>query len=187
MRWSIATLLGGALCSALAATAVAQGIPHAELKIDDTFILGTRANVDQEEIETARYAAAHASRKDVRLFAQSLLRGHVNAQNAASRLASQMNTRMQIAADTSAAISQRQRDTDAELRHLSGAKFDRAFLTAIRDEHAAEIDKVNSWYANVATSDSVKAYLHDIMPTLVKHQQGAERLLAATNRTVAVH
>jgi hypothetical protein len=58
---------------------------------------------------------------------------------------------------------------------------------AIRDEHTAEIDKVNGWYADGATSDSVKAYLHDIMPTLVKHQQTAEHLLATPGRTVAVH
>ena len=42
----------------------------------------------------------------------------------------------------------------AALRSLKGAAFDRAFLTAVRDEHIAEIAKVNGWYADKATSDA---------------------------------
>jgi putative membrane protein len=170
-----------ALASALlisAAALNAQGIPRAEIVLDDSFILGVRASVDQAEIETAQWAARHAARKDIRDFAQSLLRGHSSAQNAAKNIAAQLKVDLKIRKDTSDAIARRAAVAQAQLRKLSGRKFDQAFLTAIRDEHTSEIDKVNNWYASAAASDSVKAYLHTIMPTLIKHQQTAEKLLA---------
>ena len=176
----------GTLCATLAIGAPAQGITHAVVTLDDSFILGVRANVDQEEIETARWATTHASAKPVRDFAQSLLRGHSNAQNAAMVLAYNLKVDLKVPGDTDLAIRRRSDDAQKSLRTLKGASFDRAFLTAIRDEHISEIEKVNNWYASIAASDSVKAYLHDIMPTLVKHQQTAERLLAAKPATVAV-
>ena len=185
MRYT--ALLGsiGAMCALATANASAQGITHAVITLDDSYILGVRASVDQEEIETARWAATHGSTKPVRDFAQSLLRGHANAQNAAKDLAAQFKTELKIPGDTSQAITKRGAAARASLRRLSGAKFDRAFLIAIRDEHTSEIDKVNNWYASVAASDSVKAYLHAIMPTLVKHQQTAEQLLTG-KRSAAV-
>lgn len=181
-------LLGsiGATFAMFSVNASAQGITHAEVTLDDSFILGVRANVDQEEIETARWAVTHGSTKQVRDFAQSLLRGHSNAQNAATALATQLKVELKIPGDTGQAISKRQAAAKASLRNLSGAKFDRAFLIAIRDEHTSEIDKVNNWYASIVASDSVKAYLHAIMPTLVKHQQTAEKLLAGGSKSVTV-
>jgi len=187
MRHCSPLFAAAALTAALASGALAQGISHPEIKLDDSFILGTRAAIDQEEIATARYAAAHADRADVRAFATSLLRGHRSAQGEASKLAGDMHVELKITGDTSDAIMQRQRAADAALRHLKGAAFDRAFLEAIRDEHTAEIDKVTGWYASVAASDSVKSYLHEIMPTLVAHQQRAERLLRSTSRPAAAH
>lgn len=187
MRYTSPLFAAALLSGALAAGALAQGIPHPEIKLDDSFILGTRAAVDQEELATARYAAAHADRTDIRAFAVSLERGHRSAQGEASKLARDMHVELKITGDTSDAIMQRQRAADAALRHLHGAAFDRAFLEAIRDEHTAEINKVTGWYASVAASDSVKAYLHEIMPTLVSHRQTAERLLRAASPTVAAH
>lgn len=174
------------LCAVGSAGAAAQGIPRTEIVVDDAFILGTRVNVDQAEIETAQWAAKHASSKQVREFAQSLLRGHSNAQNAAQVLAANLRIELKILGDTSKALNWRTDAAKSEMRRLKGAKFDRAFLTAIRDEHASEIEKVNGWYASAATSDSVKAYLQAITPTLVKHQQTAARLLSSSGKTVAV-
>jgi predicted outer membrane protein len=175
------------LCAAFALHASAQGIPApAEIKLDDSYILGVRATVDQEEIEMARWATTHGSTKPVRDFAKSLLAGHASAQNTAEVLAYNLKIPLKIPADTDQAITDREAE-QASIRRLSGAKFDRAFLTAVEVEHVREIEKVNSWYASMATSDTVKTYLHDIMPTLVKHQQAAEKLLTAANKTVAVH
>lgn len=185
MRSTIRIAVLGTLCVSMAIGASGQGIPRAEIKLDDSFILGVRARVDQEEIESARWATTHASSNEVRQFAQSLLRGHSSAQNAALRLAVQLKTELKITGDTDQAISRRQVASQAALHVLKGKYFDRAFLTAVRDEHASEIDKVNRWYAEVADNDSVKAYLKEIMPTLVKHQQTAERLLAKTGTTIA--
>jgi putative membrane protein len=188
MRYT--ALLGsiGALCATIAVSASAQGIPApAQITVDDSYILGVRANVDQSEIETARWAMTHGSTKAVRDFAQSLLRGHSAAQNQAEDLAKRLNIDLKIPADTDRAIRDRDSAQRLALHALSGAKYDHAFLFAIWDEHNAEIDKVNGWYASAATSDSVKAYLHAIMPTLVKHQQTAEKLMGGPPKVVAAH
>jgi hypothetical protein len=60
-----------------------------------------------------------------------------------------------------------------------GTAFDRAFLKSVRDDHVGEIAKVNAWYGPAAKRDSVKAYLRTIMPTLAKHRDTAEKLLAS--------
>jgi predicted outer membrane protein len=187
MRLATLSASIGALCATLAFNLPAQGIPApAEIKLDDSYILGVRATVDEEEIEMAQWATTHGSTKAVRDFAKSLLAGHISAQNTAQVLAYNLKIPLHIPADTDQAITRRE-EQQASLHRLSGAKFDRAFLTAVEVEHVREIEKVNGWYASMAASDTVKAYLHNIMPTLVKHQEGAERLLNASNKTVAVH
>jgi putative membrane protein len=175
----------GALCVPFVGAA-AQGITHAEITLDDSYILGVRANIDQEEIEISRMALTRGSTKPVRYFAKSLLAGHTNAQNAAEALGYNLKIPLKIPGDTDQAIRQRNADEQASLRKLKGVKFDRAFLTAISVEHAREIQKVNTWYASMAVSDSVKAYLHDIMPSLTQHQQTADKLLGATGKAFAV-
>jgi predicted outer membrane protein len=187
MRLGTLSVSTSALCAMLALNLSAQGVPApAEVKLDDSFILGVRATVDEEEIEMAQWAATHGSTKPVRDFAKSLLAGHTSAQNTAQVIAYNLKISLKIPADTDHAITSREQQ-QAALHQLKGAKFDRAFLTAVEVEHAREIEKVNGWYASMGPSDTVKAYLHDIMPTLIKHQQGAEKLLEASNKTVAVH
>ncbi len=187
MRLGTLWVSTSALCAMLALNASAQGIPpKAEIKLDDSFILGVRATVDEEEIEMAQWATTHGSTKAVRDFAKSLLAGHTSAQNTAQVIAYNLRIPLKIPADTDHAITNREQQ-QAAMHKLKGVTFDRAFLTAVEVEHVREIEKVNGWYASMGPSDTVKAYLHNIMPTLVKHQEGAEKLLAASNKTVAVH
>jgi predicted outer membrane protein len=179
MRLKVITIALGALCGVCVGPGLAaQGIPVAPPDtVGDAHILGLRAVVDQQEIETARWAASHTKSRQVKDFTASLLRGHTNAQNTAAALADRLHIERRIPADSNAAIVTRHQVTMASLRRLSGAEFDRVFLQAIRDEHASEIDKVNNWYGPAAKNDSVKAYLTAIMPTLVKHRDTATRLL----------
>ena len=160
------------------ATFLRQGIPgRVADTMNDAAILGLRAVVDQEEIETARWAATRAASPRVRAFTQSLLRGHSNAQNTAAALATRLRIERKVPGDSDSAVVRRHRATMASLRQLHGAAFDRAFLRSVRDDHVVEIAKVNAWYGPAAKQDSVKAYLQAIMPTLTRHRDTAERLL----------
>jgi putative membrane protein len=155
-----------------------QGLPtRVADTMNDAAILGLRAVVDQEEIETARWAATHSTSPRVKTFTQSLLRGHSNAQNTAAALAARLKIERKIPGDSDSAIGRRHRETMATLRELHGTAFDRAFLRSVRDDHVAEIAKVNDWYGPAAKRDSVKAYLQAIMPTLMKHRDTAAQLL----------
>jgi putative membrane protein len=155
-----------------------QGLPaRVADTMNDAAILGLRAVVDQSEIETARWAATHATSPRVKAFTQSLLRGHSNAQNTAAALATRLKIERKVPGDSDSAIVHRHRETMAALRQLHGAAFDRAFLRSVRDDHVAEIAKVSGWYGPGAKRDSVKAYLVAILPTLRKHRDTAEQLL----------
>ncbi|MGH7583305.1 MAG: DUF4142 domain-containing protein [Gemmatimonadales bacterium] len=145
--------------------------------LTDGAILGLRATVDQEEIETARLAAKKAHDPRVRTFTKSLLRGHTNAQVSATELAKRWKIPLRIFADSDSAIVRRHRADMTRLRALKGALFDRVFLESVRDDHANEIAKDTSWYLPAAQNDSVKMYLREIMPTLRKHLATAEKLL----------
>jgi predicted outer membrane protein len=163
-----------------------QGIPTAHaIPMNDATILGLRATVDEEEIESAQWAVKHASSPTVRDFARSLLRGHGNAQNSAKGIADRLKVRINIPGDTDSALVSRHNVEMASLRTAKGRQFDRVFLQAVRDDHMNEIAKVTNWYLPAARNDSVRTYLHDIMPTLAKHQQIAEKLLAQPRTTVA--
>lgn len=155
-----------------------QGLPpRVADTMNDAAILGVRAVVDEEEIETARWAATHSTSPRVKAFTQSLLRGHSSAQNTAAALATRLKIERRIPADSDSAIVRRHRETMTALRRLHGAAFDRAFLRSVRDDHVGEIAKVGVWYGPAAKQDSVKAYLVAIMPTLRKHRDTAELLL----------
>ncbi len=170
----------------LSAIAGATPAPHAAMHrmvadtpftMSDGYILGLRNMVDEEEIETARLAIGRASNDSVQAFARTLLHGHSNAQNSASALGKRLGITLMIPADSDSAIVHRHRVEVARLTRLHGAPFDRAFLTYVRDDHRATIEKVNNWYRPAASNDSVKAYLHSIMPTLESHERTAARLL----------
>jgi predicted outer membrane protein len=157
-----------------------QGLPaRVADTMNDAAILGIRAVVDQEEIETARWAATHSTSPRVKAFTQSLLRGHSNAQNTAAALATRLRIERKIPGDSDSAIVRRHRETMSALHQLHGTAFDRAFLKSVRDDHVSEIAKVGAWYGPGAKRDSVKAYLQAIMPTLAKHRDAAEKLLAS--------
>jgi predicted outer membrane protein len=163
-----------------------QGIPVVPpVPMNDAAILGARTTVDEEEIESAQWAVQHASTPAVRSFARSLLRGHGSAQNSAEGIADRLQIRMTIPADTDEAIIGRHNAEMASLRAAHGRQFDRVFLEAVRDDHMNEIAKVTDWYIPAAKNDSVRIYLHDIMPTLNRHQMEAEKLLKQTPATVA--
>lgn len=156
-----------------------QGLPpHVADTVDDAVILGLRAVVDQEEIETARWMSTHTRSPGVKTFTRSLLRGHSNAQSTAAALATRLRIERKTPADSDSAVVRRHHDAMASLRRLSGAERDRAFLRSVRDDHIGEIAKVNGWYGPAARRDSVKAYLQAIMPTLARHRDTAARLLA---------
>lgn len=155
-----------------------QGLPaRVADTMNDAAILGLRAIVDQEEIETARWAATHSTSPRVKAFTQSLLRGHSSSQSTAAALATRLRIERKVPGDSDSAVVQRHRQTMTTLRSLHGAAFDRAFLQSVRDDHISEIAKVNGWYGPGAKRDSVKAYLVAIMPTLRKHRDTAEQLL----------
>ncbi len=145
--------------------------------MNDGYIFGLRNMVDQEEIETARLAIGRASNPKVVSFARLLLHGHSSAQNSASALGKRLGITLRIPADSDSAIVHRHRAEVARLTKLHGTAFDRVFLTYVRDDHIATIARVNTWYLPAASNDSVKAYLHSIMPTLESHEKTAAQLL----------
>ena len=70
----------------------------------------------------------------------------------------------------------RMNSSHEKLKSLSGADFDRTFLQSMVDGHRDAILTLTSAQAQLSSRD-VKSLIQDVIPTLRRHQQDAEKLL----------
>jgi putative membrane protein len=127
----------------------------------------------QIDIEAAQQALKISKNKDVRAFAENMVKDHTNVNNQALALCKKLNVTPQDN-DTSKALAQQAADKRAELGKLSGAAFDKAYM----DNEVAYHKTVNDAVARTLIPSSSNAELKSLLETGIKifqgHQQHAE-------------
>jgi putative membrane protein len=127
----------------------------------------------QIDIEAAQQALKISKNKDVRAFAENMVKDHTNVNNQALALCKKLNVTPQDN-DTSKALAQQAADQRAELGKLSGAAFDKAYI----DNEVAYHRTVNEAVAKTLIPSSSNAELKSLLETGLKifqgHQQHAE-------------
>jgi len=154
-----------ALCL-LSGGALAQG----GAKPTDPQIAHIAYTAGQLDIEAAKQAIGKSKNKDVRAFAEDMVRDHTAVNKQALDLAKKLKVTPQDN-DTSKALTKQAADKRAELAKLSGVAFDKAYI----DNEVAYHKTVNGALENTLIPSASNAELKSLLQTGLKIFQGHEQ------------
>ena len=155
-------LFGGA---ALAAMLTMPGLAQAADPPATSEVLGKLHQSNQKEIEMGKMAQKNGTSKEVKDFGKTLVKDHTAADKKVVALAKKEKVELPAPAAGAA------HDMPA-----AGADFDAKFAQEMLDDHKKDVAEATS--ARDATNDDkLKKLLTDLVPTLQKHQDAAQKLV----------
>jgi putative membrane protein len=160
--------IGAVACAALALTSVAAVAQGA--KPNDAQIAHIAYTADEIDIKAAKLALEKSKNKEVRDFAENMVRDHTAVNDQALALVKKLNVTPQDNETSKALVKQ------AELKKLEGAAFDKAYA----DNEVAYHKAVDNALETVLIPNASNAELKDLLETL----QACDRRSAAGGGSV---
>jgi putative membrane protein len=152
------------------AVALAQGA-----KPNDAQIAHIAYTAGQIDIKAAELALQKSQNKEVRAFAQDMVRDHKAVNEKALALLKKLNVTPQDN-DTSKSLEKQAQDEEASLKKLNGAAFDKAYA----ENEVAYHKTVNGALENTLIPSAQNSELKELLQTGLKifqgHQQHAEHV-----------
>jgi putative membrane protein len=159
------------LTAAAVALALTCAVATAEdAKPNDAQIAHIAYTAGQIDIKTAELALQKSTNKEVRDFAENMVRDHKAVNDQALALVKKLNVTPQDN-DTSKALVKQADAKEAELKQLSGAAFDKAYA----NNEVAYHKTVNGALETVLIPDASNPELKDLLTTGLKIFQGHEQ------------
>jgi putative membrane protein len=170
----IARLSAGlaALCL-LSAPALAQGAA----KPTDPQIAHIAYTAGQLDIEAAKLALAKSNNKEVRDFAQDMVRDHTEVNTQALALVDKLKVKPEDN-DTSRALTKQAAAKRDELSKLNGVAFDRAYVANEVAYHKTVNGALENTLIPSANNGELKGLLQTGLKIFQGHQQHAEHVAA---------
>jgi len=169
VRWSAAiaamTLLSGA--------ALAEGA-----KLTDPQIAHIAYTAGVIDVTAGKQALTKASNKEVKAFAENMVRDHEAVNKQALDLVKKLNVTPEDN-DTSKALSKQAADKLAELGKLSGAAFDKAYIANEVAYHKAVDSALETQLIPSASNAELKSLLQTGLKIFQGHEQHAEQIAAS--------
>ena len=165
----LAAFAAGAL---LTGGALAQGA-----KPNDAQIAHIAYTAGLADIANAEQAVKKSQNKDVRAFAQDMLRDHKAVNDQALALVKKLNVTPQDN-DTSKSIAKGQADKRADMEKLNGAAFDKAYAANEVAYHKTVNGALQSTLIPSASNAELKSLLETGLKIFQGHQQHAEHVAA---------
>lgn len=157
--------------------------------LSDTQVLAKLHAANQMEMEAGGLAASRGQSGKVKRYGEQLIKDHRQADNTVMAFAKRKGIDLPGVPSMPAKESgesdkqgddQSMSSSMARLRTLSGAEFDRAFLTQMVSDHDDALRMVRN--ARSQTQDSeMRALLNKLAPVLQQHRDLAQRLLRTTS------
>ena len=129
------------------------------------------------DIAAAKQAQTKASNKDVKAFAENMVRDHEAVNKQALDLVKKLNVTPQDN-DTSKALSKAAADKLAELGKLSGAAYDKAYVANEVAYHKTVNGALETQLIPSASNAELKSLLQTGLKIFQGHQQHAEHVAA---------
>ena len=168
VRW-VAALAAATL---LSSPALAEGA-----KLTDPQIAHIAYTAGVIDIGAAKQAQTKASNKDVKAFADDMVRDHEAVNKQALDLVKKLNV-TPADNDTSKALSKAAADKLAELGKLSGAAYDKAYVANEVAYHKAVNGALETQLIPSASNAELKSLLQTGLKIFQGHQQHAEHVAA---------
>jgi putative membrane protein len=151
------------------ATAQTSPVTTAPTTGGDTDFVNTVAMDGMAEVELGRLAVQKAKSPEVKQFAQRMVADHSKANAELKQLASNKN--ITLPAEPNA---QQQSEKD-RLSKLSGAEFDREYMSLMSTDHDKAVAAFEAESRNGSETD-VKSWATKTLPTLREHQTLAKQI-----------
>lgn len=118
------------------------------------------------EVELGRLATQKAGSDAVRNFGMEMVQDHTRANNELKAVAARKN--IEVPSD----MSSSQKSTLDKLSKLSGAEFDKQYMSDMVSDHESDVKEFET-QSNKGNDADVKAFAAKTLPTLQKHLQMA--------------
>jgi putative membrane protein len=152
------------------AVAMAQGA-----KPNDAEIAHIAYTAGQIDIKAAELALQKSQNKEVRAFAQDMVRDHKAVNEKALALVKKLKVTPQDN-DTSKSLQKQAQDQEASLKKLSGAAFDKAYADNEVAYHKTVNGALDSTLIPSANNPELKELLQTGLKIFQGHQQHAEQV-----------
>jgi putative membrane protein len=134
----------------------------------------------QLDIEAAKQALAKSKSKEVRAFAQDMVRDHTTVNKQALALVKKLKVKPEDN-DTSRALAKQAAAKRAELAKLKGAAFDEAYVANEVAYHKTVNAALESTLIPDAKNPELKSLLETGLKIFQGHEQHAEHVAASLN------
>ena len=166
------------LTTAVAVACLLSGSALAQsAKPSDPQIAHIAYTAGQLDVDAAKQALAKSKNKDVRSFAEDMLRDHEAVNKQALDLVKKLKVTPEDN-DTSRALSKAAADKKAQLDKLNGAEFDKAYATNEVAYHKTVNGALESTLIPSASNAELKSLLQTGLKVFQGHQQHAEHVAA---------
>jgi len=166
------------LSAAIAALSLLSGAAMAQAaKPTDPQIAHIAYTAGVIDINAAKQAMTKASNKEVKAFAQDMVRDHEAVNKQALDLVKKLNVTPEDN-DTSKALSKQAADKLAELNKLKGGAYDKAYVANEVAYHKAVNSALETQLIPSASNAELKGLLQTGLKIFQGHQQHAEMVAA---------
>jgi putative membrane protein len=164
-----------------AALFASSGVAFAQ-SINDAQIASIVVTANQVDIDAGKLAETKASNPEVKKFAQLMVTDHTGVNKSAVDLA----TKLKVTPEdnpTSKSLKAGGDENVANLKTLSGAAFDKAYIDHEVAYHQQVLDAVDKTLIPGAKNAELKALLVKTRPAFVAHLEHAKRVQASLAKT----
>jgi putative membrane protein len=146
--------------------------------ITDAEIAHIVVTANQVDIDAGKLAHARATNPDVKAFGERMATDHMGVNKAAAELAGKLKVTPKENA-TSASLKKAGEQNVSSLKKLSGAAFDRAYISNEVTYHQQVLDALDKTLVPSATNGELKALLLKVRPAFVAHLEQAKSIQSA--------
>ncbi|HEY9300300.1 MAG TPA: DUF4142 domain-containing protein [Phormidium sp.] len=140
------------------------------LSSSDRLFMNKAAQGNMAEIRLSQLALQRATNNEVKQYAQQMIDQHTQANNQLMQLARQKGVTLPRQLDT------QHRQIEGQLRQLSGASFDQAYMRAMVNDHA-QTAALFQRQAEQGQDQDVVAYASTLLPAIQQHYAMANTMV----------
>jgi putative membrane protein len=147
--------------------------PNSANVVDNALVV-KGAQDNSFEIQAGQLAAQKAANPSVKQFAQTMVRDHTKATSLLQQLAAKRNITLP------AGVGEQNQALLARLKQLSGAEFDRAYMTEMVNSHQKDVALMQNQAQN-GNDQQLKSLAAEKLPALENHLKMAQDLAQRLN------
>ena len=147
--------------------------------LDDPTIVAIFDAANTYDIESSGLAAEKSTNPEVKAMGENFVAAHTQVRQKGRDLAAKLGVTPTAPAENP--LGDAHVAAMANLKSLSGAEFDKAWLDHEIAYHQAVIDAINGTLLPALQNEEVKALVEAVAPAFVAHMEGAKALRAKLN------